>query len=401
MRIALVTREYPPDTCWGGIGTHYAAMAAGLRDAGCDVEVFVQGLGDASTREQDGMLVHRVIPRSRGFGPRMGGALGGGSLATIGLFSWSLAREFCTAFYARHAENPFDVVDAHEHLGVSSLICRRAGSRPLTVTRYQTPYDSFVTRKMVTWPRSYLVRWLEDTAIRRARVRVATSHSIEYIVREDFSRAPPVEDIIPNLTGIANPDQEVDTTKRRDPLMLFVGRLMPGHKNPDHAAKAFALIADEYPEWRIEFAGNDIPLDDKSTMWDVCEEILRPNPGRYHYHGMLEPADLRALYRRARILIMPSRIESYGLVAIEAMSNGCVPVVADGTALPEVVGDGGVVFENGRIDSLEKSLRQLLDDQSQWRDYQRAGIRRVRTEFAPESVISMNLEMFERELSKA
>lgn len=375
-------------------------MAAGLRDAGCDVEIFVQGLSDASTSEQDGMLVHRVIPRIHGFGPRIGGDLGGGSLATIGLFSWSLAREFCKAFSARHEEKPFDVIDAHEHLGVSSLICRRADLRSLTVTRYQTPYDSFVTRKMANWPRSRLVRWLEGTAIRRARVRVATSHSIEYIVREDFPRAPPVEDIIPNLTGIASPDREVDTTEQRDPLMLFVGRLMPGHKNPDHAARAFSSIANEYPDWRIEFAGNDIPLDDKSTMWDVCEEILRPHPGRYHYHGMLEPADLRALYRRARILIMPSRIESYGLVAIEAMSNGCVPIVTDDTALPEVVGDAGVVFENGRVDALERCLRQLLDDESQWRDYQRAGIQRVRTEFAPESVVSMNLAMFERELSK-
>ncbi len=400
MRIAIVTREYPPETAWGGIGTHYAALAGGLRDAGCEVEVFTQGLHEVSTCEQDGVLVHRIMPRVLIIGPRRGGDMAGGSLATIGLFSFSLALEFQKAFFARHKEYAFDVIDAHEHLGVSSLINKLAKSRLLTVTRYQTPYDSFVTRKMANWPRSHLVRWLEDLAIRHARARIATSHSIEFIVREDFPRAPPAEDIIPNMTGNSFTGEPVSPIEDREHLMLFVGRLMPGHKNPDYAAEVFTRIAAEYPDWRIEFAGNDIPLGDNTSMWDRCEDILRPFPGRYHYHGMLDPDAIRQLYRRARILIVPSRIESYGLVALEAMSNGCVPLVTNNTALPEVVGDGGMVFENGNINSLEKSLRGLINNEAACLHCQQAGLKRVQNDLSPETITNMNIALFERELEK-
>ena len=400
MRIALITREYPPETSWGGIGTHYAAFAAGLRDAGCEVEVFTQGLHEASSRKQDGLLVHRVLPRTRAVGARRGGELAGGSLNTIGLFSLALAREFAKAFYARHEGAAFNVVDSHEHLGVSSLILRRTNPDLLTVTRYQTPYDSIVTRHMANWPRSRLVRWLENMAINKARVRVATSHSIEFIVRRDFPSAPPAEEIIPNLSGISFTGEAVTPIDEREPLMLFVGRLMPGHKNPDHAAEVFRRISADYPDWRIEFAGSDIPLGDNATMWGRCEEILRSYPGRYHYHGMLESDAVRQLYRSARILIVPSRIESYGLVALEAMSNGCVPLVADKTALPEVVGNGGLVFENGNIDSLEKALRQLLDNEELCRQCQQAGLQRVQTELSNDTIIGMNIALYERELAK-
>ena len=82
------------------------------------------------------------------------------------------------------------------------------------------------------------------------------------------------------------------------------------------------------------------------------------------------------------------------------MSNGCVPLVADKTALPEVVGNGGLVFENGNIDSLEKALRQLLDNEELCRQCQQAGLQRVQTELSNDTIIGMNIALYERELAK-
>lgn len=397
MRIALLTREYPPETAWGGIGTHYAAFAAALRDAGCEVEVFVQGVHRQEVSWQDSVLVHRIVPRHWIVGPRSGGELGGGGLGTIGLFALALARAFRAAFCERHAEQPFDVVDSHEHLGVAALIYK-PGATVLTVARYQTPYDSFVTRRMANWPRSRIVRYLEKRMIVNARARVATSHSIEHLVREDFPSAPPADAIIPNMSSVAVPDGSPLAVK--EPLLIFVGRLMPGHKNPDMAAEAFVRLAGAHPGWRIEFAGNDIATGVGRTMWGRCEEILSAFPGRFHYHGVLAPEDLRHLYRRASILIMPSRIESYGLVALEAMSHGCVPVVADGTALPEVVGDGGVVFRRGDLDALVKALGDLLSDPERVRSLSELGMAETRRRYAPMAIVRENLSFFEREIER-
>ena len=64
MRIALITREYPPETSWGGIGTFYVTFARALKEAGCDVEVFTQALSHPSREDHEGILVHRVVPRN-------------------------------------------------------------------------------------------------------------------------------------------------------------------------------------------------------------------------------------------------------------------------------------------------------------------------------------------------
>ncbi len=46
------------------------------------------------------------------------------------------------------------------------------------------------------------------------------------------------------------------------------------------------------------------------------------------------------------------------------MASGTVPVVADATALPEIVGSGGVVFRNGRRDDLREKLKSIVQDES-------------------------------------
>ena len=61
--------------------------------------------------------------------------------------------------------------------------------------------------------------------------------------------------------------------------------------------------------------------------------------------GWLEQDELEALYRRASVYVQASRHEGFGLSVAEAMLAGCVPVVSSAGALPEVVGDAGVVLE--------------------------------------------------------
>lgn len=399
MRVALVTREYPPETSWGGIGTHYGAFARALTDLGCEVEVFTQGIYEASDRDEAGIRVHRVLPRKWGMGRRPGGELAGSSLATIGLFCFALARELAREFAIAHADRPFCVVDSHEHLGIASLLFSRWERELLTVVRYQTPYDSMVRRKMVNWPRSLLVRVLEEKTLRRAHCRISTSRHIDAIVREDFAGVAPADEIIPNMTPLAvGPAPQADSM--REELVLFVGRLMPGHKNPDLAAMAFAAVADRHPRARIEFAGQDIPLGTGETMWGRCREILAPYAGRFAYHGVLDADALTALYRRAQVLLMPSSIESYGLVALEAMANGCVPIVTDSTALPEVVGDSGIVVPQGDSLGLAGALDLLLGDEERRRALSAAGLRRAANTCNPAVVARANLDVFTRGLSR-
>jgi len=394
MRIALITREYPPDTSWGGISTHYEAFSKGLADVGCRVEIFTQGIESASIEKFNNITVHRVLPRQWLIGKRVGGDLAGGSLSTIGLFSLALAYEVYKAFSIAHKEEPFDIVEGHEHLGINSLINMKYSRTMPTITRYQTAYDSLVSRKLANWPRSYLVRLLELISLKKAGYRIATSKHVDNLARIDFPGLSSADRIIPNIAKLADNEIANCDSTDKELLILFVGRMMPGHKNPDMAAKAFCQIANQFPDWSIEFSGLDISIGNNKTAWTECQSILKNHEGRYKYHGVLNQEEVGNLYRKAKIIIMPSTIESYGLVALEAMAYGCVPIVSNNTALPEVVGDAGVIFENGSHEDLVTKLSLLLSDEK-LNDRAEACKKRIKEKFNMKKMVLNNIEYFE------
>jgi glycosyltransferase involved in cell wall biosynthesis len=78
--------------------------------------------------------------------------------------------------------------------------------------------------------------------------------------------------------------------------------------------------------------------------------------------GYVNDARLDALMRGAAALVHPSLYEGFGLVLVEAMARGCPVLAADATALPETVGDAGVLFDPREPDDLAAKLGAVLDD---------------------------------------
>lgn len=394
MRIALVTREFPPETAWGGIGRFYSTFARALSAAGHDVEVFTQALHAGRTEECEGMLVHRIVPRRWLIGPRTGGDLGGVPVRWIGVFALALAAAMAARVLARHRVAPFDIVEGHEHLGINALVNLCGRSRFATLTRLHTAYHSLVKERIVNWPTSRLIRLLEYCSLSWSQERVASTSFIDLRTQKDFPGAPAAGTVIP-LFPDELPCEPPLPVNQREKLIVFAGRLMPGLKNPGLAARAFSRIAPHFPEWRIEFAGMNVHLECGGTAWDDCEAELKALPGRYHYHGLLDRAGLQALYGRARIVLIPSAFESFGLVALEAMAAGAVPVVADGTALPEVAGESGICFTNGSLDHLETVLAGLMEDEELQERLSKSAVDRVRRVYSPGAILARNLEFFQ------
>jgi glycosyltransferase involved in cell wall biosynthesis len=262
------------------------------------------------------------------------------------------------AVLARHATAPFDLIEGHEHLGVNALINAERPSRAALVTRYHTAYETLVSRQLVDWPSAPLVARLERQAIHTADFRIATSHFIDTVNRADFA-AQPADATVFNL--VAPPPREQTPSPTRQNLIAFVGRLVLGHKRPDLLIYAFNELAQRYPDWRCEIAGPDMSHHGGTSVWNYCEALLSPEArARVHYHGALSPDEVRDLYRRAKVLAVPSQFESFGMVALEAMREGCVPVVADQTALVDVVADSELAFRNGDANDLARILDHLI-----------------------------------------
>jgi glycosyltransferase involved in cell wall biosynthesis len=84
-------------------------------------------------------------------------------------------------------------------------------------------------------------------------------------------------------------------------------------------------------------------------------------PGVIHA-GAVSDAQLKALYRHAVALVVPSRYEGFGLPPLEAMAEGCPVIAARAGALPEVCGDAPQWVPVDDVAALEQALRLLLND---------------------------------------
>ena len=76
--------------------------------------------------------------------------------------------------------------------------------------------------------------------------------------------------------------------------------------------------------------------------------------------------ELNALYSNAVALVYPSAYEGFGIPPLEAMRSGCPAIAFRNSSLPEVMGDAGILLDEGDLDGLEAAVCRLVDDEA-WR----------------------------------
>ena len=82
--------------------------------------------------------------------------------------------------------------------------------------------------------------------------------------------------------------------------------------------------------------------------------------------GETSEADLVALYNRALAFVFPSLYEGFGLTPLEAMACGCPVIASTTSAIPEVVGEAGVLIHPDAIEEWAAALYRAATDAS-WR----------------------------------
>lgn len=143
---------------------------------------------------------------------------------------------------------------------------------------------------------------------------------------------------------------------------VALASLLP-HKNIDLLLRAFAHPA---------LAGTRLVLVGKSTREDFIAAGHRPGPNVL-FAGFVSDAELAALYQTALAVCMPSLEEGFGLPALEGMASGCVAVVSDRGALPEVVGEAGLILPASAPAAWVAALAALARDPARRETLERAG----------------------------
>jgi glycosyltransferase involved in cell wall biosynthesis len=138
---------------------------------------------------------------------------------------------------------------------------------------------------------------------------------------------------------------------------LYVGNFLP-HKNLSRLLRAWAALPPALRTGtRLVLAGGDRAgrpaLAALASALGLQDVVTLP--------GLVDDADLPAVYGGATLLVQPSLEEGFGLPVLEAMACG-VPVVASRRgALPEVVGDAGVLVDPEDEPALTAALARVLD----------------------------------------
>lgn len=117
--------------------------------------------------------------------------------------------------------------------------------------------------------------------------------------------------------------------------------------------------------------------------------------GMVHFTGRLTREQLAQHYSAAEIAVVPSLYEGFGIPAAEAMACGTPVVATTGGALPEVVGDAGILVPPARADALVAAIRQLLNDKQAQRRLSEAGKKRVKEKFNWEQAARKTLEVYQ------
>ena len=162
------------------------------------------------------------------------------------------------------------------------------------------------------------------------------------------------------------------------PVLLFVGRIQP-LKGPDVAVRALAAL--NRPDALLLIVGGASGSEgagEMSHIHDLVSELGVEGQVRF-----IEPQPhhiLSTYYRAADVVLVPSRSESFGLVALEASACG-IPIVASGVGgLLTLVdhGDNGFLVHDRDPQMYAKYIAEIIDDPQQAASMGRRGAARAR-----------------------
>jgi len=153
---------------------------------------------------------------------------------------------------------------------------------------------------------------------------------------------------------------------------LLLGTL-EARKNIGLVLDAFARLAHAGRTPKLVLAGSATP---DSAEW--LSRISRPPLNDVvEYVGYVEDERREALFAGARMLLLPSLDEGFGLTALEAMSAGVPLVAANRGSLPEVVERGGLLLEPDDVEGWASAIDRLAANETMARDLACAGLERA------------------------
>ena len=220
-----------------------------------------------------------------------------------------------------------------------------------------------------------------DQAVRRADHIIAVSHTtrqdtIRLLGASEHKISVIYEAANPIYRPISDPEPLRRVREKygiEGDFILFVSTIEP-RKNIPMLLDAYRQLLDNYKQTvKLVIAGQPGWL-----FKDVFARVgdLRLND-RVLFLGRVPVEDLLGLYNTARMLGHPAFYEGFGLPPLEAMACGTPVVVSNVSALPEIVGDAGLLVDPEDVAGLTVAMWRVLADESLRQDMIAKGLKRA------------------------
>jgi len=251
------------------------------------------------------------------------------------------------------------------------LNCVPEGLLGSSVPQVTVVHDLIPLRYPLGYPRQQpYFRHYVPRVVRGSRAIVASSESTSRDLVHFYHLAPAAIRVIPLRYAAERFSPALSPTG--SPSALYVGNVMP-HKNLIRLLEAFA--ATDLGSRRLVIRG----WGRRPHVRALEERIVALGLGlRIDWRPYATDAELVALYRGARMLLLPSLYEGFGLTALEAMACGTPVIAANLSSLPELVGAAALLVDPTDSGAIANAISRLFTDDGLVAELSARGLARAR-----------------------
>jgi glycosyltransferase involved in cell wall biosynthesis len=231
--------------------------------------------------------------------------------------------------------------------------------------------------------------WMERRVLAQADAGIVGNRGAVEVWREKGYGGPLA--VIPQFgvdTDIFAPGETGDSATHF--RIGYAGRLVP-EKGLDLLIKAVARLEGA---WHLSILGDGPQRDELRTLAGLLNI-----GGSVMFEEPIPSTDMPGYYHRLDVLVLPSVTranwkEQFGRVLVEAMACGVPVIGSDSGAIPEVIGEAGLVFPEGDVATLAGALSAVMWDVGVQRRLGEAGRRRVLERFTQKRVAQETVEVY-------
>ena len=286
--------------------------------------------------------------------------------------------------YLRNRLHDFDIIHDNQGLYYGLWAIRKffptlaTIHHPITVDR-----DLEIRQTISAWRKLKKLRWYSFVGMQK-RVARSLSHiiTVSDAALTDISRAFKIPrskfHLVPNGidTSKFHPIPEIDREKGR---IIVTNSADTPLKGLYYLLQA---VADVSPSIPIKLVVVGTPKKNGNTArairkFGIGEQV--------RFTGRIDTTEFVRQYAKASVAVIPSVYEGFGMPAGEAMACGVPVISTTGGALPEVVGDAGILVPPTDSDALARALRAILENPTRADALGSAGLKRVKKLFTWES----------------